>query len=144
MTMTFATDVAAADPATVAQLCARWGAAWNNHDGAAVAALCSEDLVYDEPALGETVHGRDAIRDFVTQTADEYPDYAFTLVGLYGEVTRRAVLVAWRFVGTHAETGRRVEFHGDDRLELGEDGLIQAYRCLYDYKFVLSQIDTTA
>ena len=35
-----------------------------------------------------------------------------------------AVLVAWRFTGTHAPTGRKVEFHGDDRFEFHEDGLI--------------------
>lgn len=140
MTTTFPAEVAAADTAAVGALCARWGTSWNNHDGDAVAALCSEDLVYDEPALKGTVRGRDAIRDFVADTARDYPDFSFTLTGLYAEVSRRAVLVAWRFAGTHAATGRPVEFHGDDRLELGEDGLIHAYRCLYDYKFVLSQI----
>ncbi|MCD9880837.1 hypothetical protein [Streptomyces guryensis] len=67
-----------------------------------------------------------------------------TGVGLYGEVTRRAVLVAWRFTGTLAGTAQRVEFHGDDRLELGEDGLIHAYRCLYDQRFVLRQIKGAA
>lgn len=72
--------------------------------------------------------------------AQSFPDYSFTRTGLYGEVTRCAVLVAWRFSGTHAGTGRRVEFHGDDRLELGEDGLITAYRCLYDNSFVVKQI----
>jgi len=72
--------------------------------------------------------------------ARAYPDYSFVRRGLYTEVTRRAVLVAWRFTGTFAKTGAVVEFHGDDRLELGEDGLIHAYRCLYDNKFVLSQL----
>jgi hypothetical protein len=33
-----------------------------------------------------------------------------------------------------------VEFHGDDRLDLGEDGLIGAYRCLYDHDLVLRQL----
>ncbi|MEH0532379.1 hypothetical protein QBA75_37375 [Streptomyces stelliscabiei] len=36
--------------------------------------------------------------------ARTFPDYAFTRIGLYAEVTRRAVLVAWRFSGTHAGT----------------------------------------
>ncbi len=99
---------------------------------------CAADLVYDEPALGHTVHGPDAIREFVTRMARAYPDYSFTRMGLYTEVTRRAVLVAWRFTGTFAKTGNRVEFHGDDRLELGEDGLIHAYRCLYDNQFAVN------
>ncbi|MFF7169119.1 hypothetical protein [Streptomyces pseudovenezuelae] len=65
-------------------------------------------------------------------------------MGLYGEVARRAVLVAWRFSGTLAGTERRVEFHGDDRVELGEDRLIHAYRCLYDYKSVLTRIEAAS
>lgn len=73
-----------------------------------------------------------------------FPDCSFTRMGLYGEVTRRAVLVAWRFSGTLAGTERRVEFHGDDRVELGEEGLIHAYRCLYDYKSVLTRIEAAS
>ena len=141
---TITADVAASDIDGIEALCARWEEAWNGHDGDAVAALCAEGLVYDEPALGETVYGRDAIRNFVAGMASSYPDYSFTRVGLYGEVTRRAVLVAWRFTGTLAGTAQRVEFHGDDRLELGEDGLIHAYRCLYDQRFVLRQIKGAA
>lgn len=132
--------VAATDIDALESFCDRWERAWNGHDADAVAALCAQDLVYDEPALGETAYGPDSIREFVTRMARAYPDYSFTRTGLYGEVTRRAVLVAWRFSATHAGTGRRVEFHGDDRLELGEDGLIHAYRCLYDNHLVLSQL----
>jgi hypothetical protein len=94
--------------------------------------------------MGETAHGPDSIRGFVHHMAALFPDYAFTRMGLYGEVTRRAVLVAWRFSGTLAGTGQRVEFHGDDRVELGEDGLIRAYRCLYDCKSVLAQIEAAS
>ena len=137
-------DVAATDLAAVQDFCARWARAWNDHDGDAVAALCADDLVYDEPALGETVHGREPIRRFVKDMEGMFPDYRFTLEGLYAEVSRRAVLVAWRIVGTVAGTDHRVEFHGDDRLELGADGLITAYRCLYDHRDVLKQIEAAA
>jgi len=141
MTTTTA-PVSATDIEGVEALCDRWAAAWNAHDPDAVAALCSEDLVYDEPALGETAYGRDSIREFVALMGRNFPDYSFTRVGLYGEVTRRAVLVAWRFSGTLAGTDQVVEFHGDDRLELGADGLIDAYRCLYDNRFVLRQMSS--
>lgn len=137
-------DVASTDTAAVVDLCARWAKAWNDHDGDAVAALCADDLIYDEPALGQTAYGPDSIRQFVNDTADMFPDNSFTLMGLYGEVTRRAVLVAWHFSGTLAGTCHPVEFHGDDRLELGDDGLIHAYRCLYDYKDVLDQIQAAS
>jgi steroid delta-isomerase-like uncharacterized protein len=138
--MTSIPAAAITDPRAVEDFCLRWATAWNDHDGDSVAALCSDDLVYDEPALGPTVHGRDAIRNFVTGLGAAFPDHTFRLEGLYADVRRRAVLVAWKFIGTHAHTGRVVEFHGDDRLEFGEDGLIHAYRCLYDNDLVLRQI----
>ncbi|MGQ4334100.1 ester cyclase [Streptomyces hayashii] len=141
---TIMADVASTDITAVEDFCARWEKAWNEHDGDAVAALCADDLVYDEPALGDTAHGPESIRTFVHHMAALFPDYSFTRMGLYAEVTRRAVLVAWRFSGTLAGSDRRVEFHGDDRVELGEDGLIQAYRCLYDYKSVLAQIEAAS
>jgi steroid delta-isomerase-like uncharacterized protein len=139
MTTTIAAP-AIADPQAVQELCLRWGRAWNTHDAAAVAALCTEDLVYDEPALGDTVHGRDSIHDFVARLAVTYPDHRFSLEGLYADIARSSVLVAWRFEGTRAGTGQCLDFHGDDRLDLNADGLIAAYRCLYDHDLVLRQL----
>jgi steroid delta-isomerase-like uncharacterized protein len=144
MTTNTIAEVAAADLAAVEAFCDRWEKAWNDHDAEAVAALCSEDLVYDEPTLGDTVHSRDPIRGFVNRMATNIPDYHLERLGLYAEVTRRAVLVAWHLTGTVAGTDQPIEFHGDDRLELGEDGLIHAYRCLYDNKHVLEQIAAAA
>ncbi len=138
--MTSISSAAIAEPAAVREFCQRWAQAWNDHDGDAVAALCAEDLVYDEPALGDTVHGRDAIRDFVVNMDADFPDHRFFLEGLYADLARNAVLVAWRFSGTHAATGQEARIHGDDRLEMGEDGLIGAYRCLYDNDLVLRQL----
>jgi steroid delta-isomerase-like uncharacterized protein len=137
-------DIAVSDPAAVQEFCRRWATAWNEHDADAVAGLCAEDLVYDEPALGDTVHGREPIRDFVVGMHSAFPDHQFSLEGLYADVHRRAVLVAWKFTGTYAKTGRPVEFHGDDRLELREDGLIATYRCLYDNALVMKQMSARA
>ncbi|MDM4139317.1 MULTISPECIES: nuclear transport factor 2 family protein [Mycobacterium] len=133
-------EPAVLDLAAVEEFEHRWERAWNDHDAEGVAALCAEDLVYDEPALGGTVYGRDHLRSFVTAMNASFPDHVFHFQGLYADVTRRAVLLAWRFTGTHAETGKKVEFHGDDRLEFGEDGLVSAYRCIYDNHLVLRQI----
>jgi steroid delta-isomerase-like uncharacterized protein len=141
--MTLIADAAIADPVAVEEIKRQWENAWNHHDADAVAAMCAEDLIYDEPALGDTVYGRDSIRSFVNAMHAGYPDYSFELQGLYADVARRAVLVAWRFSGTHAKSGRKVEFHGDDRLEFNEQGLIRAYRCLYDNALVLRQLGKT-
>ena len=142
--MTIISERAAADTQAVEQLAVRWAKAWNDHDADAVAAMCDGTLVYDEPALGETVYGREPIREFVRLCDRAFPDHTFAFEGVYAEVARRAVLVAWRFAGTSAKTGARVEFHGDDRLELGPDGLITEYRCLYDYGFFLRQVNQGA
>lgn len=138
--MTSINATAVSEPRAVETLALQWGTAWNKHDGDAVAELCAQGLVYDEPALGDTVYGPDAIKDFVVRMTTAFPDYTFALEGLYADLHRRALLVAWRFTGTHAATGTKVEFHGDDRLTVGEDGLIDTYRCLYDHDLVLRQI----
>ncbi|MFG2358702.1 nuclear transport factor 2 family protein [Streptomyces sp. NPDC048521] len=129
-------DVARAEAFKV--LCDRWENAWNDLDGDAVAELCAEDLLYDEPALGDTRRGREAVRRHVRDMARTFPDgsSSFTRIGLYLEVERSAMIVAWQFRGTPVGADRLVEFHGDDRLEVGEDGLIRAYRGLYDNRLV--------
>jgi uncharacterized protein (TIGR02246 family) len=126
--------------AAVEELYEQWKTAWNDHDGDAVAVLCAESLVYDEPALGDTVYGRDPIRNYVNNLDRTFPDYRFTPEGLYADLHRPAVLVAWRLTGTHGKTGQRIDFHGDDRLEFDNHGLISAYRCLYDHALVLRQL----
>ncbi|WP_307820280.1 nuclear transport factor 2 family protein [Streptomyces sp. MC1] len=119
-------------------LCDRWEKAWTELDGDAVAQLCAEDLLYDEPALEDTRRGREAVRRHVMAMARTFPDgtSSFTRIGLYIEVDRPAMVVAWQFQGTPIGTDRLIEFHGDDRLEIGEDGLIHAYRGLYDNRLV--------
>ena len=142
--MTIITEMAAADTRAVEQLAARWEKAWNDHDADAVAAMCDENLIYDEPELGETAYGREAIRGLVRQLDLAIPDHTFEVVGVYADIARRSVLVAWRLTGTHARTGARLDFHGDDRLDLGPDGLIAEHRCLYDRSLVLRQIKQAA
>ncbi len=128
------------DPAAVQRFADTWEGAWNSHDPDAVTALCAEDLVFDDPALGETVHGREPMRSFVNRMARNYPDYRFAPQGLFADVARRAVLIGWYFTGTLSGTGQLIEYHGDDRLEIGDDGLVTTYRCLYDNNDVLNQI----
>ena len=142
--MTIITDIAAAETQAVEQLAARWEKAWNDHDGDAVAAMCDENLIYDEPELGETAYGREAIRGLVRQLDRAIPDHTFEVVGVYADIARRSVVVAWRLTGTHATTGARLDFHGDDRLDVGPDGLIAEHRCLYDRSLVLRQIHQAA
>ncbi|MGW0877067.1 nuclear transport factor 2 family protein [Streptomyces sp. NPDC002740] len=118
----------------------RWAKAWQDLDGDAVAALCSDALIYDEPALGATRYGREEVRAHVISMAEAFSDHSFELVGLFMAPESRAMVVAWHFEGTVVGTDQQVSFHGDDRLEVGEDGLIHSYRGLYDNRFVRQQI----
>ena len=142
--MAITSDITAAATQAVEHLAARWERAWNDHDADAVAAMCDENLIYDEPELGETAYGREAIRGLVRQLDLAIPDHTFEVIGVYADIARHSVLVAWRLTGTHARTGARLEFHGDDRLDLGPDGLIAEHRCLYDRSLVLRQIKQAA
>lgn len=131
----------AADDAAAVQLFAEtWEGAWNAHDPDAVAALCAEDVAFDDPALGQTVYGRGPMRNFATRLVRNYPDYQFGSEGVFADVARRAVVVAWHFTGTLSGTDAVITYHGDDRLLIGEDGLITGYRCVYDNNDVLTQV----
>ncbi|MGV0993591.1 MAG: nuclear transport factor 2 family protein [Mycobacterium sp.] len=134
------TDPAADDIAAVVTFAETWERAWNDHDPDAVAALCAEDLVFDDPLFGDTVYGREAIRGLVTRLVRNFPDFHLTSQGIYADVARRAVMVTWYFRGTLSGSDRVVEYHGDDRLLIGEDGLVSTYRCVYDNQHVLNQI----
>lgn len=46
------------------QFLQRLHAAANAHDADAVAALCCDDVVWEDPAAPETLYGRDAVRQF--------------------------------------------------------------------------------
>ena len=80
-------EVAATDVDAIETFCGRWERAWNTHDADAVAAMCADDLVYDEPALGRTAHGPDSIREF----ADDDAAHARMLSQIaFGEVSSGA------------------------------------------------------
>lgn len=134
------TDPAADDVAAVSVFAETWEGAWNAHDPDAVAALCAADLVFDDPMFSDTVHGHEAIRGLVTRLVRNFPDFHFTSQGVYADVARRAVVVAWHFRGTLSGSDQVVEYHGDDRLVIGEDGLVSTYRCVYDNQDLLHQI----
>ena len=55
----------ALDAGFVEEWRSRYSAAWNAHDGEAVASLCTEDVVWQDPALPAPTRGRAAVREFV-------------------------------------------------------------------------------
>ena len=60
--MSAATTPTTLDPAFLDDYGHRWLEAWNLHNAEALAALCTEDVEFTDPAIG-TVHGREAVAD---------------------------------------------------------------------------------
>ena len=118
----------------------RWIDAWNRRDAEGLAALCTEDVEFTDPAIG-TVHGRAAVADWVRTCARAFPDYEFSEPEPpYLAADRPKAIVPWRMTGTNtgpmeppgfAPTGKRVDLEGVDHWWF-RDGLVERYRADYD------------
>jgi steroid delta-isomerase-like uncharacterized protein len=76
-------------------------AAWNRHDGEAVASFFTDDGFYTDQALGQSHQGREAIKGFVKSAGDgASSDSQLTTLLDSFECGDRFTLV-WTFGGTH-------------------------------------------
>lgn len=126
----------------------RWGEAWNERDGQALAALCTDDIEFFDPAIG-TIHGRQAVAEWVDACARAFPDYRFEEPERpYLSVDQPKAIVPWRMLGTHtgpidppgfAPTGRPIDIEGVDHWWF-RDGLVARYRADYDSMGVSRQL----
>lgn len=127
----------------------RWMDAWNRGDAEGVANLCTPNVIYDDPALPATAHGRRDVADFVRSTLRAFPDGQFSEPEPpYASRTMPKALAPWHFEGTHTgiidppgfyPTGKRVILDGTDHWWF-EDGLVARYRADYDLSAVARQI----
>jgi steroid delta-isomerase-like uncharacterized protein len=123
-----------------------WWKAWNSHDGAAVAALCTEDVRNDGPALGREITGREAMVGYVGMFTQAFPDLRFVIPEPpYASLTQAKAIVPWRFEATHqgefapmrlSPTGARVEMDGVDHWWF-RDGLVARRSMVYDFAQVM-------
>lgn len=126
----------------------RWLVAWNDRDGEALAALCTDDVEFFDPAI-QTVHGRAAVADWLRQCERAFPDYRFEEPEPpYLASDRPKAIVPWRMLGTNtgpldppgfAPTGKSVVIEGVDHWWF-RDGLIARYRADYDMAGVMRQL----
>jgi steroid delta-isomerase-like uncharacterized protein len=126
----------------------RWLDAWNRRDGHALAALCTPDVEFHDPAIG-TVHGREAVADWVLACATGFPDFRFEDIELpYPARDRPKAIVPWRMTGTNtgpldppgfAPTGRSIVIEGVDHWWFRGD-LVARYRADYDLNDVMRQL----
>jgi steroid delta-isomerase-like uncharacterized protein len=81
-------------------LAGRYLAAWSRHDASAVSAFVTDDVDFEEVTLGERLHGRPAVADFVDRfTATFSSDYHFELVSEL--VTSDRLAAEWTVHGHH-------------------------------------------
>jgi steroid delta-isomerase-like uncharacterized protein len=114
------------DPAFVEQWSQRFLEAWNALDGEAVAAMCSEDVVWHDPTLPHVARGKEDVCAFVTATARAFPDFRLEWRGpAHISPAEPLVLIRNRITGTMrgpwsygglAATGERIELVGVDEF----------------------------
>jgi steroid delta-isomerase-like uncharacterized protein len=136
------------DPGFLQEFGHRWLDAWNVHDPEALAALCTEDVEFTDPAIG-TVHGRVPVADWVRTCDRAFPDYRFEEPEPpYISSDRPKGIVPWRMIGTNtgpieppgfAATGRPFVLEGVDHWWF-RDGLVERYRADYDLNGLLRQL----
>jgi steroid delta-isomerase-like uncharacterized protein len=127
----------------------RWQIAWNSHDPAQVVALCTEDVVWDDPLTDKPERGREEVAAYLRSVWQAFPDLRFTWPeGPYASFDGVKLALHWHVTGTmrgrmdppgFAPTGRTFEIEGVDLLEL-RDGLVRAYSGFFDVRGVAQQI----
>ena len=111
------TEIAAGnppDPAFLDDFGQEYLDAWNRHDGEALAAPCTEDVEFFDPAI-QTVHGRASVADWVATCARAFPDYRFEdLEPPYAARDQAKAIVPWKMPPGFAPTGRSFVIEGVD------------------------------
>lgn len=123
--------------------------AWAARDPDRIAAAYTPDVVFEDPAVNETLLGREGVRRFATEIFRMAPDFRVVSTDRPSiSPARPWVFVPYRMTGTAtghfdyldlAPTGRRFEIEGVDRWEM-RDGLIAHYRTFYDASDLARQL----
>jgi len=128
-------------PAFVEEWGKRYLEAWNSLDAEGVAAMCAEDVVWNDPGLAAPAHGNEGVRAFVRATEHAFPDFHVEDLGRpYISAEEPRVLSRYRMTGTMlgpweygnlAATGRRIEVLGVDEWTFAGE-LMSHYQTYYD------------
>jgi hypothetical protein len=129
----------------------RWHQAWNSHDPARVAALCTSDVVLEQSS-SPTLRGYSGAEQSVRQLHTASADYRFEATEApYLSRDGHKAIVPWRMTGIMtgplvppglAPTGQPVVIQGDDHWEF-RDGLIARCRVLFDVNDLSVQLGAT-
>jgi len=127
----------------------RWQIAWNSRRAEEVAALCTDDVLWEDPLTEGPEQGKTAVTAYLESTWRTFLDLEFTWSGgPYCSFERTKLACHWHVTGTmtgpvepegFAPTGRRMEADGVDLLEL-RDGLVCSYVGFFDARGMAQQI----
>jgi steroid delta-isomerase-like uncharacterized protein len=125
----------------------RYNDAWNRHDLAAIAALHTQRMVFENHTAAERAEGPE-VAAHIESIFSRWPDLAFVTRRLHA--CERVAVCEWTARATHlrpvplpdgiaAPSGRRIEWRGVDVLTI-EDGLIARKDVYSDRLGVMRQL----
>jgi steroid delta-isomerase-like uncharacterized protein len=142
-------STAAASSLDLAAFCARYLAAWNDHDPSAMGDLITDDIVWEDPSLPGPARGVAAVQEFMRGSWVAFPDLRFDETDApHRSAEGDQVAWRWRMRGTmsgpldppgFAPTGRSMEIEGVDLWTM-RDGRIARYRAFYDLNDLARQL----
>jgi SnoaL-like domain len=131
---------------TTAEFIDRYFAAWNAHDGAAIAhAFASQTaLVYEDPTTRVAIRGSD-VETVVAALAAVAPDFQFRITSSTVEGPR--AVIEWMLTGTNSlpikpgvdATGKSIHLAGTEILEAGSPHGLTRVRRYFDQKTLYEQ-----
>ena len=118
--------------------------AWNAHDVDTVVRDATEDVIQDGDPLPQTLHGRDALRQFAQMYFDAFPDLHFELGEIF--VSGDAAVSPWTATGTQRgalgnlpPTGRSATVRGCNIFRF-RDGKLAHSTAYWDQATLLRQL----
>ena len=137
------------DRAFVEDWARRFADAWNRLDPDGVAAFCTEDVVWEDPTLPRTAHGREDVRAFIRASAQAFPDFHLGWRSApYIAPDEPIVLIrnrltgtmsgTWSYTGLEA-TGQSIDILGVDEFRFRGE-LLEGVRSYFDRSEMARQI----
>lgn len=127
----------------------RWRVAWNSRHPGTVLALCSAEVLWQDPLTDRQERGADAVHRYLEDLWRAFPDMELDWVEApLCSLDHERLACRWRMTGTmlgslepqgFAPTGRRLDAEGIDVFELG-DGLVRSYDGFFDARAMAQQL----
>lgn len=128
----------------------RYADAKSRHAVDEIAALLTEDSVYEDHAFGTRVEGREALREWYVRLYADLPDYFGQFDGAaYGDNTavvwgRWGGTLGEQFMGQKVTAGRRLEIPVTFVCSFREDGLLERDTGYFDALTLQRQLGLAA